>query len=272
MRATHRDAAREALGGEVLVDHAARTGVKRHRCDVLTVEVLPLVPRPRTQAHDGVILGDQAHHLVAQQPAQVQFTRGFEPVADDQVHLAGGQAAPIVELGRQRMQFERRVWREALHAGNEFGQEQRVEVVARGDPEGRCAGDRLEAVAAHARAEQSLGFVEQLDRRLRQCQRRLRRRHAVARTHQQRVTGQRTQPLELGADDRLRALELQGRPGDAAFGDEHVQDPYEMQLNVVEARALCHKVGPIPAMRTIVYAERADGLPLRELPDRQAST
>jgi hypothetical protein len=62
----------------------------------------------------------------------------------------------------------------------------------------------------------------------------------LARTHQQGVARQLAQPLELRADRRLRTLQLERGAGDTAFGDEHVQDPDEMKLDLVQMWALRH--------------------------------
>jgi hypothetical protein len=65
------------------------------------------------------------------------------------------------------------------------------------------------------------------------------------RAHQQRVTGQRAQPLQLGADHRLRAVQAHRGAGDTAFADHGKQDLHEMEVNVGEDRTLRHTANHI---------------------------
>jgi hypothetical protein len=196
---------------------------------MLAVQVL--LHRPAAAGGGRVVVGHQAHHLVADQPAQVQLFRRPQPVADDQVDIAGGQVAAVVELARQRHQFEPHARRRALDVRHQRRQEQRVEVVAGGHAEGGLAGRGVEGRAAQAAAEQPVGPLQHLRRRLQQLQRRRGGLHAMAGAHQQRVTRQRTQPPQLGADGRLGAVQPQGRTRDAAFGDQGVQDPDEVEVD-----------------------------------------
>ena len=49
-----------------------------------------------------------------------------------------------------------------------------------------------------------------------------------------------TQPLQLRADGGLGAAQAQGGPGDAAFGDQGVQDADLVELDGVEFGPQCH--------------------------------
>ncbi len=137
---------------QVFVDDTARftvgVGVQRHRRDMFTSEVAFRGPAARAGARDRVLFGDEADDFVRHELAQVQFAGRLEPVADHQVRLASGQAAPVVEAARERHQFKPYLRREALDPRYEFGQEQRVEVIACGDAEFQVAQVRLERALA----------------------------------------------------------------------------------------------------------------------------
>ena len=246
MGRAHHDAALQALRREVLVDHAGGAAVQRGRGDVVGGEVALGGPLARL-ARRGVVVGHQAHDLVAQQAAQVQFGRGLQPVADDQVDLRARQGAAVVVVGRQRRDGQVHARRRAVQAADQAGQEQRVEVVARGDAELQRAGGGVEA-AGDAPAEQGLGAGQQLRGRVQQLQGHRGGGHAGAGAHQQRVTDQLAQPPQLGGDRRLGAVQPQGGARDAAFTDHGVEDPHELEFDLVEGGALRHTCISMSAM------------------------
>ncbi len=263
VRALHDNVTAQAQRGEVLVDHARRIAVQRRGRDMLALQIALGRPGARRHARGRVILGHQADDLVGHQPAQVQLARRLQPVADHQVDLPLRQAAPVVEGARQRQQLEPRLRRLVLEMRHQLGQEQRVEVVARGDAEGQRRLGGREAARAGPGAEQPVGVLQQAAGRLQQLQGRLGGRHAVARAHQQRIAGERAQPLELGAHRRLRAAQAHGGTGDAAFGDQGLQHPDEMKLDLVEIAALRHIASMIGVIRHTVSTSHRIGVPSR---------
>ena len=80
------------------------------------------------------------------------------------------QAAPVVEGARQRQQLEARLRRLALEMRHQLGQEERVEVVARGDAEGQRRLGGREPRCAGPGAEQPVGVLQQAAGRLQQLQ------------------------------------------------------------------------------------------------------
>ena len=107
----------------------------------------------------------------------------------------------------------------------------------------RTAGGLVGKLAG--KAKEAAGSVvgdDQLARegRLQQAQGDVGGRHGLPGAHQQRVARELAQPLELGTHGRLAAVQADGRPGNAAFGDHGVEDPDEGQVDLVENSVLIH--------------------------------
>ena len=98
MRAARRDVALHAQAVQVGVDHAPCAGVGGRGRDVLGGQPAFHIP---AAPHGGVVLADQAHHLVAKQPAHVQIIRRLGPVADHHIHVALGQVRVVMRVSRQ---------------------------------------------------------------------------------------------------------------------------------------------------------------------------
>ena len=266
MRGAHHDVALRALGREVLVDDTQRARVHGHRRHVFAGQVLVGVP---AAAHRRVLLGHQAHDLVAEQPAQVQFARRLQPVADDEVDIAGGEVAAVVVVLVQRHQLQAHARGAVFHLRHQRRQEQRVEVVAGRDAEGQRAGRGVEAGAARRtcmRAEQALGLLQHARGRVQQLQGGLGGPHLLAGPHQQRVARQRPQALELRADGGLRAGQPHGGARNAAFGDHGVQDPDEMEVDGVEIGPPHHMNPRIASILASVYTRERTAVPYGSTP------
>jgi hypothetical protein len=111
----------------------------------------------------------------------------------------------------------------------------------------------VEVLRARMPGEQALGLVQQVGRRLQQRECRLGRRHAGAGAHEQRIAGELAQAAQLRAHRRLRAVQPQGCARNAAFVDHGVQDPHEMELDLVEFLAARHSALNIVIMNICVY-------------------
>ena len=213
---------------EHLVDDAARARVRGHGGDMLGGQPGVLVP---ATAHGRVVAADQGHHLVLEQPCQVQLVRGLQPVAYDQVDLAQGQLGTVVGLARQRMDLYPGQRCLALDVGHQARQEQRIEVVAGGDVEGLAAGARVKVARL---GEQGLGRAQHVGGGLQHALAGLGGHHVGAVPDQQRIARELAQALERRGYRRLVHAQTQRRARDAALGQHGVQHAYQVQVYAVE--------------------------------------
>ncbi len=167
----------------------------------------------------------------------MQVARRQRPVADDHVHVALGQVVAVVGIGRERVDLDRAVRRQALDLRDQLGQEQRVQVVAGGQAEGVVGGGGVEAAGV---GKQHLGAAQDVGRRFDHAQPGHRGHHAGARAHQKRVAGEFAQALERRTDRRLVHAQAQRRTRHAALGQHGVQHADQVQINLVEHGHVFH--------------------------------
>jgi hypothetical protein len=139
----------------------------------------------------------------------------------------------------------------ALDVRHQHRQEQRVHVVAGGNAEGGGGRLRLEATRV---AEQHLGRAKNAGRGLDHSQPRVGGHHARARAHQQRVARQLAQALERRRHGRLVHAQADGGARDAAIGQHGVQNPYEMEVDLVEKRLVSHGCSHLFVIREQLYS------------------
>jgi len=125
--AAHHDVARQAAACEMLVDHAARAAECRRGATCSQPGTSRRSSRGPRHPHDRVVFGHQADDLVAHQLAQVQLSGRLEPIADDQVDLAGGQTAPIVRTRPTAAEARAASAAPPSQMRHQLGQEERIE-------------------------------------------------------------------------------------------------------------------------------------------------
>ncbi|MCY1524762.1 hypothetical protein D9M68_597100 [compost metagenome] len=225
VRAGHLLATAQAQGGQGALHHATLGAGIRQRHQVGSIDVA--LRRELAGLAQRVIPGHQADHLVLEQDGHVQVFGGSRPIADDEVHLPLGQRFLIVVLAPQRQGHQLRSWRALPEPADQVRQERRRQVVRHGDGEGSLRAQRVEHLVG---AEHLVQRVEGDLRILYQLQRALGRHHQVLFPDQQRVAEQLPQPLERGAQGRLRLVHPDGGTGNASFLDQGAQDTQEVSV------------------------------------------
>ncbi|MNR31857.1 hypothetical protein D3C85_1493970 [compost metagenome] len=120
--------------------------------------------------------------------------------------------------------------RQPAHTLDDIRQEEGVQVVRRAQVEGARGGGRVELLrrpgdAVHRR-QALLGQRQQLAAALG-------RHHAALAAHQNGVAGDLAQPLQRVADGRLRLAQAHGGAGHALLGEQGVQHPQQIGIEMV---------------------------------------
>ena len=156
----------------------------------------------------------------------------------------------VIRVGRQRADLDLAQRGLGLDLRHQLRQEQRVEVVACGDTEGVACGLRIEPPRV---SEQDLGRTQDTCAGLQHAQAAFGRCHARAGAHQQWVIRQVAQTLERSRHRRLVHAQTDGGPRYAAFSEHGVQDPYEMEVYLVEKGLVSHGVAGVRVIRKLLY-------------------
>ncbi|MNM87659.1 hypothetical protein D3C81_998480 [compost metagenome] len=153
-----------------------------------------------------------------------------QPVADHDIQLPLLQVVEEVRRRRHRMHEQLGARRQPAHTLDDIRQEEGVQVVRRAQVEGARGGGRVELLrragdAVHRR-QALLGQRQQLAAALG-------RHHAVLASHQNGVAGDLAQALQRVADGGLRLAQAHGSTGHALLGQQGVQHPQQISIEMV---------------------------------------